>query len=201
LITNYFHFETFAKLTGTCMEEMQKLNPAFHRNAIPEGKTMTIKVPLVAKQVLDSNRAFILDSASKVGKGQLGQFIDNQYGNVAGRELISYKVKSGEALGSIANRYSVRVEDIKSWNNLSSNLIHPGKKLSIWVVATKKTVKADSTKANAIFMTDGKTYTVQPGDTLWDISKKFDGLTIEKIKALNKMKTAKLQPGQKLIVG
>jgi membrane-bound lytic murein transglycosylase D len=41
---------------------------------------------------------------------------------------------------------------------------------------------------------------VQPGDTLWDISRKFQGLTIEKIKALNNLKTNKLKPGQKLIV-
>jgi membrane-bound lytic murein transglycosylase D len=36
---------------------------------------------------------------------------------------------------------------------------------------------------------------------LWDIAKKFQGLTIEKIKILNNLKTTKLQPGQKLIVG
>jgi membrane-bound lytic murein transglycosylase D len=48
---------------------------------------------------------------------------------------------------------------------------------------------------------EGKIYTVQPGDSLWDISKKFQGLTIEKIKSLNNLKTTKLQPGQKLIVG
>ena len=46
-----------------------------------------------------------------------------------------------------------------------------------------------------------KTYVVQPGDTLWDISKKFNGLTIEKIKTLNKLSNSKIQPGQKLIVG
>ena len=46
-----------------------------------------------------------------------------------------------------------------------------------------------------------KTYVVQPGDTLWDISKKFEGLTIEKIKTLNNLDNAKIQPGQKLIIG
>jgi membrane-bound lytic murein transglycosylase D len=46
-----------------------------------------------------------------------------------------------------------------------------------------------------------KTYIVQPGDTLWDISKKLPGITIEKIKSLNNIRGNKLQPGQKLIVG
>lgn len=46
-----------------------------------------------------------------------------------------------------------------------------------------------------------QTYTVQPGDTLWTISRKFDGLTIEKIKTLNNLNGNKIQPGQKLILG
>jgi membrane-bound lytic murein transglycosylase D len=46
-----------------------------------------------------------------------------------------------------------------------------------------------------------KLYIVQPGDTLWDISQKFQGLTIEKIKELNNLTNAKIQPGQKLVVG
>jgi membrane-bound lytic murein transglycosylase D len=50
-------------------------------------------------------------------------------------------------------------------------------------------------------MSDSKTYVVQPGDTLWTISQKFGGLTINKIKSLNNLSNTKIQPGQKLIVG
>jgi membrane-bound lytic murein transglycosylase D len=42
---------------------------------------------------------------------------------------------------------------------------------------------------------------VQPGDTLWDISRKFDGLTIEKIKSLNNLDGNKIKAGQRLILG
>jgi membrane-bound lytic murein transglycosylase D len=48
---------------------------------------------------------------------------------------------------------------------------------------------------------NSKTYIVQPGDTLWDISKKLQGTSVEKIKDLNKMRGNKLKPGQKLIIG
>ena len=55
--------------------------------------------------------------------------------------------------------------------------------------------------AQPVSIPDSKTYIVQPGDTLWDISRKFEGLTIEKLRSLNNLNNNKIQPGQKLIVG
>jgi membrane-bound lytic murein transglycosylase D len=52
-----------------------------------------------------------------------------------------------------------------------------------------------------VFPSNSKTYTVQPGDTLWGISKKISGGSVEKIKNMNNLKNNKLQPGQKLIIG
>ena len=46
----------------------------------------------------------------------------------------------------------------------------------------------------------GGVYEVQPGDTLWSISKN-QGVPVETIKKLNKLKSNDLQAGQKLIVG
>jgi membrane-bound lytic murein transglycosylase D len=42
---------------------------------------------------------------------------------------------------------------------------------------------------------------VQEGDTLWDIARKFEGLTVEKIKSLNNMTNSKISAGQRLIIG
>jgi membrane-bound lytic murein transglycosylase D len=41
---------------------------------------------------------------------------------------------------------------------------------------------------------------VQPGDTLWNISQKYDGISVEQIKKLNKLKSNSIKPGQKLIL-
>jgi membrane-bound lytic murein transglycosylase D len=47
---------------------------------------------------------------------------------------ITYKVKSGDSLSKIANRYSVTVNQIREWNKLgASNFIHPGQKLKITI--------------------------------------------------------------------
>jgi membrane-bound lytic murein transglycosylase D len=164
-----------------------------------------MRIPLTAKEQLSENRFAILDSASRVGKKELELLAKTMEGSTYGRERIVYKVRSGDVLGSIAMRHRVRVADIKKWNNLRSDVIRSGQRLNIWVKSSTSTAIASAPKpATRHITTDHqgrKTYVVQPGDTLWDISKKFDGLTIEKIKSLNKLSNTRIQPGQKLIVG
>lgn len=206
-VSKYLHFETFAKLTNICLEDLQKLNPSVKHNALPDvTKEYVVQIPIVAKEALDMNRLAILDSASKVGKKEIEMLAKNSPGSTYGRDRLTYKVRSGDVLGSIAIRHGVSVNDIKKWNNLHSNNIQIGQRLNIWLkpqhastVVAKNTTPAKT--SSPIPLPDSKTYTVQPGDTLWDISRKFEGLTIEKIRTLNNLEDNKIKPGQKLIVG
>ncbi len=199
-VKQFFHFDTFAKLTGVCLEDMQKLNPSVQRSVLPDnGRAYTIRIPVIAKMNLELNRISILDSTSRVGKKEAELLAKNSAGSTYGRELVVYRVRSGDVLGLIAQRHGVRVDDLKKWNNLRGNTIHPGQRINVWLLPSMASAaKPSSTIA---IDQDTKTYTVQPGDTLWDISKKKPGLTIEKIKSLNNLKSNKLQPGQKLILG
>lgn len=207
-ITKFLDFETFAELTGSCVEDLQRLNPSIQRNAIPEtNRTYTLFVTQDAKRNLESNRFAILDSASKAGKKELEILARNTAGSTYGRDRIVYRVRSGDVLGSIAMRYGVRIDDVKKWNNLRSNTIRIGQPLNIWlrpntnINTTSVLASAKPKTVTPVPLPNSKTYTVQPGDTLWDISKKFEGLTIEKIKSLNNLSSSKLKPGQTLIIG
>lgn len=205
-IKNFLNFETFASLTGTCVEDLQRLNPSIQRNAIPESsRGYTLYVPQQAKWNLNSDRIAILDSASKTGKVQLEQLARNTAGSTYGRDHVVHRVRSGDVLGSIAIRYGVRVDDLKKWNNLGSNTIRIGQPLNVWLKPHSEPpallASASPKTVIPVPLPGSKMYTVQPGDTLWDISKKFEGLTIEKIKTLNNLSTSKLKPGQKLIIG
>lgn len=205
-VNKFLNFETLASLTGACVEDLQKLNPAIQRNAVPEtGKSFVIHVPKQSKVMLDLNRVAILDSASKVGKKELELLAKNTAGSTYGRDRVVYKVRSGDVLGSIAMRHGVKVSDLKKWNNLKSNTIRSGQRLTVWIKPSlRNTAIASGGRSGNktdLTLSGSKTYTVQPGDTLWDITKKFDGLTIEKIKSLNKLSNNKIQVGQKLIVG
>lgn len=193
-VRTYLHLETFAKLTGTCLEDLHTLNPSIRHNAIPQtGKPFVLRMPIVAKLNLEGNRQQILDSASRTGRQDVELVAAKSNSSVYGREPIAYKVKEGDVLGTIALRHGVRVDDLRKWNNLRSNMIRTGQKLTIWV-PIKKT-------SSLLQLPNDRTYTVQQGDTLWDISRKFKGVTVEKLKTINNLKSNQLSPGMKLILG
>lgn len=99
-------------------------------------------------------------------------------------------VRSGENLGLIAQKYGCTVSQIKTWNNLSKNTIQPGQKLIVSKSATN--IKVDE---NAEYVY----HTVKSGDTLWDIAKMYDGVTVNQIKQLNNITNARrLKPGDKI---
>ncbi|HEY3430882.1 MAG TPA: LysM peptidoglycan-binding domain-containing protein, partial [Cyclobacteriaceae bacterium] len=83
--------------------------------------------------------------------------------------------------------------------------IHVGQRLNIWLRQSMSASPVVASTASSKQITpgpipDSKTYIVQYGDTLWDISQKFQGLTIEKIKQLNNLTNSKIQPGQRLVI-
>lgn len=203
-VNHFLNLETFAGLTNTCVEDIQRLNPSILHNAVPHnGKQYTLRIPVGAKERLLDNRLAILDSASKSGRKNIELLARNHGGNF-GTDKVVYKVKSGDVLGSIAIRHGVSVADIKKWNGLKGTNINIGQRLTIYPKGSKAPSSSNTSTAVASAkkpVLDGKTYTVQPGDTLWTISRKFEGLTIEKIKSLNKLNDNKIQPGQKLIIG
>jgi LysM repeat protein len=51
----------------------------------------------------------------------------------SGKRWITYKVRSGDNLWTIARRYDTHVKDIKKWNGLKSDSLKPGQKLRLYV--------------------------------------------------------------------
>ena len=93
-----------------------------------------------------------------------------------------YTVIKGDTLYSIANKFDVTVNDIINANNLKSNVLQIGQKLSIPVIKD-----------------DNIEYYVQSGDSLWSISRKFN-TTVDEIKKLNNLTSNLLNINQKLLI-
>lgn len=111
----------------------------------------------------------------------------------------THSVKSGESLGLIAAHYKCSVDDLKKWNNLKNDNIHTNQKLVVSEpktnVAASKDEKPQSSSADYIY------HVVRKGDTLWDIARLYDGVTVDQIKKLNNIGNSnRLKPGQKLKV-
>lgn len=101
----------------------------------------------------------------------------------------TYTVKKGDSLYSIANKYNTTVEELKRINNLTSNTLSIGQVL-----------KLPSDKASNIEQEKNTiTYTVQKGDSLYSIARKYS-TTIDKIKDLNNLTTNLLSIGQVLLI-
>lgn len=92
---------------------------------------------------------------------------------------ITYVVKPGDSLWSIANKYGVSVASLKSYNNLKNDYIMIGQSLHIPL------------------SNENKLYVVEKGDTLWMIAKN-NNTTVEKIKALNNLTNNYIYVGQVL---
>lgn len=207
MIRGYVNLKSLSNKLNFCYEDIQSLNPHLKRFGVKtENQYYPIRLPIDKIEIARTNKDSLLLIASSEGKKELEYMARNSVGSTFGREKHVYRVKSGDVLGTIAQRYHVRVTDIRKWNRLHSNTIRIGQHLNIWVypgtqVKTATTRKpTPATPINLNF--DGKkTYIVQPGDTLWDIAKKYEGLDIEKIKKLNKLKSDQIKPGQVLIVG
>jgi len=99
---------------------------------------------------------------------------------------LKYKVQSGDNLGRIAQKYSVSISELKSWNHLTSDQIRIGQVLHIY---GNKSAPAPNVSSGY--------YTVQSGDSLWEIARKFN-TQVDVLKELNNLGNNAIHPGMNL---
>jgi membrane-bound lytic murein transglycosylase D len=110
-------------------------------------------------------------------------------------------VKSGDVLGKIASKYNVSISSLRSWNRLSGSTIRTGQKIVIYKKGAYTPPPAPTlAKSNSGSKSGSNVYYVQPGDTLWSISKKSN-LSIQQLKEKNNLKGSEIKVGMKLIIG
>jgi membrane-bound lytic murein transglycosylase D len=56
------------------------------------------------------------------------------------RSTVRYRVRQGDSLSRIANRFKVSVADLKSWNSLPGKYLQPGQRLKLYVDVTEQTL-------------------------------------------------------------
>ena len=115
-----------------------------------------------------------------------------------------YVVRKKDNLTEIAEKFDVELYDLKVWNHLQKSTIQPGQKLVILkekaVTSQVRYARNNSREKEAVKKGKTKFYSVQSGDTLWNISQRYGGISIDKLKKLNGIKGNVVKAGMKIKV-
>jgi len=199
LISQFASLKVLAEQLNVCEDDLKRLNPELRRGVVPEtAKNYPLRIPADMADYLAANQSSILDTVgSETIKKQFIAQAQKNSGSTYGRSKVTYRVRRGDVLGKIAERHGVRLSDLRRWNNIRGSRIYAGQRLTLYVKSSSRSAVASSRQP----VPAGKYHLVQPGDSLWEISRKYQGLTVTKIKQLNKLSSNSIKPGQKLIIG
>ena len=180
IIKKQVEINTMAEMLCVNKETIEYLNPAYKKDVIPANSILIL--PFFAiNDFLKNEQSNYLFIESVDAKEIL---IDEK--------RVVYTVLEGDYLGKIAKEFAVRVFELKRWNNLLSTKLDVGDKLVVFVKKHNINKRKPTPTQNE--------YIVRPGDTLWDIAQKHEGMSVWKIKSLNNLDSDNIKPGTKIVL-
>ncbi|KIX20541.1 murein transglycosylase [Flavobacterium sp. 316] len=197
VIKKKMSFQQVSELLDVPVEQIEFLNPIYKLNVIPfqEDKKHYLRLPKDKIGLFVSNEDKVyayLDHLDTFKEKTLFQSESND--EAITRQVKYHKIRSGESLGIIAQKYKVSVADLKRWNKIRGNFIHAGKSLKIYSnqkVSFSSNKKSSNNSVNQVYM-------VKKGDSLYSIAKKFPGISADDIKKWNDIRGNNIKPGMKL---
>ena len=142
MVDRLMHLRQVADVLNVDIEMLRTFNPQYKREIIPGHiKPCVLKLPVAATYAYidkkDTISAYRADEllAAYLPKRYTESSSDDQEDKPSEpkTEMIRYTVKSGENLYTIANKYGVTAQNIRKWNNLRTNRVPRGKRLTIYV--------------------------------------------------------------------
>ncbi|WP_454881664.1 LysM peptidoglycan-binding domain-containing protein [Sphingobacterium detergens] len=184
-------------------ETLRALNPSFKKNILngTEEAPLRLVLPVLDKKIATEELYAALNTPIPTS-------VLASSGTNEPTELLKdgkYKVKVGETFASVAEKFEVTVQDIKSWNNLRGNKIVPGQNLLIKkednFVNAKLAHNAEKSVKKSQQRAASRTayYVVKKGDTLSQIADK-NGVSVSRLKSDNDLNGSRIKPGMKLKV-
>jgi membrane-bound lytic murein transglycosylase D len=126
----------------------------------------------------------------------------------------TYVVRRGDNLAKVAQSRGLTISQLMAWNRLESEKVMPGQKLLLAAPdddnasapsrpASPRTAQKPALaarKPTTPEVAEQKVHLVQKGDTLYNISRRYQGITVDELRRLNHLTSDEVKPGQKLIV-
>ena len=189
------HFDQLHEMLNIPMEDIKFFNPQYKASIIPANGKNPMSLRLPEKYIddfIDNEKELY---AFKTKKGIDREKLEEEMKKVSDRSV--HIVKSGENLGSIAKKYRISVNQIKTWNNLKGTTIYPGQKLIVYSSGAAKVQNNSSKPASR--STEQSIHVVKSGENLSVIAKKYK-CSVSDLKEWNNLKSTTLKVGQKLKV-
>ncbi|MEY2630710.1 MAG: hypothetical protein RLZZ469_1607 [Bacteroidota bacterium] len=222
MIKKSLTFKQLSELLDVSVAELQFLNPTYKREEIPfiTGESHFLRLPVDKIAVFTSNEEKIYayaDYESSRREKPFQSMLASRDSIGSSSKIKYHKVRRGDSLGEISDKYGVSMSDLKKWNRLRSNKAPLGRSLKIYTnentavaATTKPTAKDTATTAiaattNKVFKEEKvisykdvvKYYRVKSGDNLGEISDKY-GVSVAEIKKWNKLKSNNIALGANL---
>ena len=219
MIKRQMSFKQISELIDIPVAQLQILNPSYKLNIVPAYKDQThfLRLPQDKMAVFTSNESKIYayvdreanlrERPFQIVRPIVSQDSVNTFQRLAQAKVRYYRVKRGDNLSTIAQKYDVAVDDLKKWNNIKGNKVAYGKNLKInGVEAEEKSsaiakveIDKKGIQKDSLASSTASFYVVQKGDNLGSIAKKF-GASVEELKQWNNLTTNAIAIGNSLIV-
>ena len=129
------HFTQIHDVVGVPESEIRLYNPKYLHDIIPG----TDREPCILNLPYKYTTAFLEADQDSLYNHKFKELlsedvlkdVEKKAASAPAASRVTYKVKSGDSLGKIANKYHVTVSQLKKWNNLKSDMIRPGQVLHI----------------------------------------------------------------------
>jgi len=201
-------FSQIATYTGVSMDELYALNPQYTKGHIPNSgveEILTLPRAEIGAYLMNSSKihtykAPVIPAVTTASVSPTK--VTSPY-SAEGKNKYTYTVRSGDVLGVIASKNGVSISKLRYWNKINGSRIYPGQKLVIYKEGGSPALAQEDEPSNTKTpKEEGNRYhTIRSGDTLWDIAKKYNGVSVDQIKKWNShLDFKRLKPGQKVRV-
>lgn len=181
-------------------------------NVIHPGQKLVIPLPAGSAGKISANRPTNITNTSR------SRSTSSRSSTPSNSSKLTYKVKTGDTVGHIAEWYDVRAFEIRAWNGIG-NTIRVGQNLTIYVpsknrdhyskinsmsYSQKQELERKQRRGENILLASAsvsangyKTYTVRKNDTLGEIAESF-GVSVSSLRSLNGISGSTIVVGQVL---
>jgi membrane-bound lytic murein transglycosylase D len=187
-----------ADLLGTSEDKLAQINPMLTKKIVPKKEGgFLIYIPSEYYSVYEEkfenlvNDPYLVNEHAEIEQKSVDEFqyVNKEKATFTSSNCKIHCVQSGESLGLLSKQYQCSVNELKKWNNLSSDLLRVGQNIKILTTENEATKTVEDLKINT-------TYYVLSGDNLGYIANKFN-CSVDDLRKWNHLDNDMLKVGQK----